>query len=85
MRDARDVEFQPDPRKIALVGVGVILLVVVVLALFARQGIRREADRALANLGATVLGVLYAWFLPSFLLKIRHLTASTVASSKTAG
>jgi len=57
-------------------------LVVVVLALFARQGLRRETEGALANLGATALGVLYAWFLPSFLLKIRHLTASAAASKQ---
>ncbi|MHC5058056.1 MAG: protease modulator HflK, partial [Planctomycetota bacterium] len=31
MRDARDIEFRPEPGKIALVGVGIILLVVVVL------------------------------------------------------
>lgn len=49
-------------------------LVVVALALFARQGFRREAEGALADLGATALGVLYVWFLPSFLMKIRHLT-----------
>ncbi len=32
MNNARDVEFNPDPKKIALVGVGIVVLVVVVLA-----------------------------------------------------
>jgi len=32
VRDARDIEFNPDPKKIALAGVGIVLLIVVVLA-----------------------------------------------------
>lgn len=56
-------------------------LVVVVIALFARQAPRRETEGALADLGATALGVLYVWLLPSFLLKIRHLTRADAGSS----
>lgn len=44
-----------------------------VLGGFALQGIRRSPDGAMVNIGTTLLGLIYVWFLPSFLIKIRHL------------
>ncbi|MHC4883752.1 MAG: phosphatidate cytidylyltransferase [Planctomycetota bacterium] len=48
-------------------------LAVCVLGSFALQAIRRGAEGAMINIGTTLLGLIYVWFLPAFLIKIRHL------------
>lgn len=44
-----------------------------VLAVFLRQALRSDQREALPAAALTLLGVLYLWFLPSFLVRIRHL------------
>jgi phosphatidate cytidylyltransferase len=44
-----------------------------VLGSFALQGIRKSPDGAIVNIGSTLMGLVYVWFLPGFLVKIRHL------------
>jgi phosphatidate cytidylyltransferase len=48
-------------------------LVILIFAVFLRQGFVKETHDALAAVSMTLLGVLYLWFLPSFLVRIRHL------------
>jgi len=48
-------------------------LVVFIFAVFLRQGLIHENRDALPAVAMTLLGVLYLWFLPGFLVKIRHL------------
>ena len=48
-------------------------LVVLIFAFFLRQTFIRETRDALPAVGLTLLGVLYLWFLPCFLVRIRHL------------
>ncbi|MFW5856401.1 MAG: phosphatidate cytidylyltransferase [Planctomycetota bacterium] len=44
-----------------------------VLGACALQGVRKSPSGAILNIGTTLLGFVYVWFLPSFLVKIRHL------------
>lgn len=39
----------------------------------ALQGTRKSPDGAIMNIGVTLFGWIYVWFLPAFLVKIRHL------------
>jgi len=47
--------------------------VAVIFAIFLRQSFIRENHDALPAVGMTLLGIVYLWFLPSFLVRIRHL------------
>ena len=47
--------------------------VVAVLGVFLLAAFRRQYAASLGGLGVTCLGLFYLWFLPIFLLKIRHL------------
>jgi len=59
---------RPLPRSVLDAG-----LVVLIFAVFLRQAFIKDARDALPAVGMTLLGVLYLWFLPSFMLRIRHL------------
>jgi CDP-diglyceride synthetase len=48
-------------------------VVLVAFAVFLRQAFIAESRDALPAVGMTLLGVLYLWFLPCFLVRIRHL------------
>lgn len=48
-------------------------LVVAVLGAFLFSAFRHDYKASLGGLGVTCLGLLYLWYLPSFLLKIRHM------------
>jgi phosphatidate cytidylyltransferase len=63
-----------DPHEARLVLDGA--LVVAVLTAFLLAALRRQLPASLGGLGVTCLGLLYLWFLPSFLLKVRHLGAN---------
>lgn len=39
----------------------------------ALQGVRKSPVGAISNIGATLLGMIYVWFLPAYLVKLRHL------------
>ncbi|HOX06566.1 MAG TPA: phosphatidate cytidylyltransferase [Planctomycetota bacterium] len=47
--------------------------VAAVFAIFLRQFLIRDNRDALPAVGMTLLGVVYLWFLPCFLVRIRHL------------
>ena len=47
--------------------------VVAVLGVFLLAAFRRQYAASLGGLGVTCLGLFYLWFLPVFLLKVRHL------------
>ncbi len=49
------------------------VLAVVVLGTFLIQVLRRGPRGTILNVGSTLLGLVYVWFLPAFLVKIRHL------------
>lgn len=50
------------------------MLTLAVLGTFALQGVRKERiEGAILGIGSTLLGLIYVWFLPAFLIKIRHL------------
>lgn len=48
-------------------------MVVLLFGVFLRQAFIKDAKDALPAVGMTLLGVLYICFLPSFLIRIRHL------------
>jgi len=48
-------------------------LVVAVLGTLWLQATKRDNAHAFESIGATLLGVLYVWFLPSFMVRLRHL------------
>jgi CDP-diglyceride synthetase len=53
-----------------------LILAVTVIALFAAAARRPDWNGAAADMGLTVLGLLYIWFLPAyFMVRIRHLGA----------
>ena len=47
--------------------------VVAVLGVFLLAAFRHQYAASLGGLGVTCLGLFYLWFLPAFLLKVRHL------------
>lgn len=49
------------------------VLALCVVGTCAIQGTRKSPDGAVANIGITIFGWIYVWFLPAFLVKIRHL------------
>lgn len=51
-------------------------LVLVIFAVFLRQAFIKETRDALPAISMTLLGILYLWLLPSFLIRIRHLGGS---------
>jgi phosphatidate cytidylyltransferase len=53
-------------------------LVVAVLGALWLQATKRDNDRTFESISSTLFGVLYIWFLASFLVKLRHLDASGV-------
>ena len=48
-------------------------LVIALLVAFLFSAFRRDYKASLGGLGVTCLGLLYLWYLPCFLLKIRHI------------
>ncbi len=48
-------------------------VIVLIFAMFLRQAFIKQAKDALPAVGMSVLGIIYVWFLPGFLLRIRHL------------
>jgi len=48
-------------------------LLVAVLGTLWLQATKRDNAHAFESIGATLLGVLYVWFLPSFMVRLRHL------------
>ena len=48
-------------------------LVVAVLGALWLQATKRDNDRTFESISSTLFGVLYVWFLASFLVKLRHL------------
>jgi phosphatidate cytidylyltransferase len=50
-------------------------LVVAVLGALWLQATKRDNDRTFESISSTLFGVLYVWFLASFLVKLRHLGA----------
>lgn len=60
-----------DPHEARIVLEGT--LVLAVLGAFLFSAFRRDYKASLGGLGVTCLGLLYLWYLPSFLLKIRHM------------
>jgi phosphatidate cytidylyltransferase len=49
------------------------VVAVTVLGACAMQGARPRPEGAILNIGSTLMGLVYVWFLPSFLVKMRHL------------
>ncbi len=52
------------------------LVAATVIGCFLVPVVRRQPLGAMANIGTTLLGLLYVWFLPSFLPRMRHLSLS---------
>jgi phosphatidate cytidylyltransferase len=50
-------------------------LVVAVLGALWLQATKRDNDRTFESISSTLFGILYIWFLASFLVKLRHLGA----------
>lgn len=50
-------------------------LVVAVSGVFLLTARRHKYELSMGGLGATCLGLIYIWFLPSFVLKLRHMGA----------
>jgi len=50
-------------------------LVVAVLGSMWLQATKRDNDRTFESISSTLFGILYCWFLASFLIKLRHLGA----------
>jgi phosphatidate cytidylyltransferase len=48
-------------------------LVVAILGSLWLQATKRNNERTFESISTTLFGVLYTWFLPSFLVKLRHL------------
>lgn len=48
-------------------------MAVAVMGVFFLTARRHQYEASLGGLGVTCLGLIYLWFLPSFLLKLRHL------------
>ncbi len=48
-------------------------VIVLIFAMFLRQAFIKAAKDALPAVSMTLLGIIYIWFLPGFLLRIRHL------------
>jgi phosphatidate cytidylyltransferase len=59
------------PRSTPDVMIATLALAVLGTALL--QGVRRSPENAIPNIATTLFGLVYVWFLPSFLIKIRHL------------
>jgi phosphatidate cytidylyltransferase len=47
--------------------------IALIMVMFLRQAFIRDSGDALPAVGTSLLGVLYVWFLPSFLIRIRNL------------
>ena len=50
-------------------------LLIAVLGAFWLQATKRDNAKAFESISVTLLGALYVWFLPAFLVRIRHLGA----------
>lgn len=48
-------------------------LIVAIMGSLWLQATKRDNDRTFEAISSTLFGILYMWFLPSFLVKIRHL------------
>ena len=57
-------------------------LVVAVLGALWIQATKRDNDRTFESISSTLFGVLYVWFLASFLVKLRHLGPDGVLGSE---
>jgi phosphatidate cytidylyltransferase len=55
-------------------------LVIAVLGAFLLSAFRHDYKASLGGLGVTCLGLLYLWYLPSFLLKIRHMGSNGLSN-----
>jgi len=60
-----------DPNEARIVVEGSLVIALMVAFLF--SAFRRDYEASLGGLGATCLGLFYLWYLPCFLLKIRHM------------
>lgn len=49
------------------------LVAFVVLGCFLMPVLRRKPEGALGDIGSTLLGLIYIWLLPSFIMRLRHL------------
>ncbi len=49
------------------------VLALCVIGTCALQGARKSPKDAISNIGITLFGWIYVWFLPAFMIKIRHL------------
>ncbi len=56
--------------RVDLVPVGI---VVAILGAFWSQATKRDNAKAFESISSTLLGVMYVWFLPSFMVRLRHL------------
>ena len=57
-------------------------LVVAVLGALWLQATKRDNDRTFESISSTLFGILYVWFLASFLVKLRHLGADGMLGSE---
>jgi phosphatidate cytidylyltransferase len=57
-------------------------LVVAVLGALWLQATKRDNDRTFESISSTLFGILYIWFLASFLVKLRHLGSDGMLGSE---
>lgn len=57
-------------------------LVVAVLGALWLQATKRDNDRTFESISSTLFGILYIWFLASFLVKLRHLGADGMLAGR---
>ncbi len=57
-------------------------MVIAVLGAFVLTASRQNFQASLGGLGVTCLGMIYIWFMPSFVLKLRHLGTDGMTGGK---
>jgi phosphatidate cytidylyltransferase len=69
-------------RQIVSADLVALVLVVAILGSLWLQATKRDNDRAFESISTTLFGILYVWFLASFLVKLRHLGADGVVGGR---